>query len=455
VALAGRVVGKKPQPRALIQGFDDEIADRLMGLFPTVRRIEWLEEVAQDEWDVLITDKTVHGAEPHLWVVAFGGAFKAWHKTVPATLGQCQFPDKKPEECPQVRWTNRVKGSEFVVPDGLTGTLERLVDTTLVPAAREHDDHWTLQLDDMALVVGWQDVVAPFLLVRRSCIAGRFPRVGGRTECWCLPDYMEQVAPLWVEAALGEWYKRDPQVFPSAAWMDSRRWRTTDENRLADQLEELRGKRAEVLAVMAVTEEALLAKFAEAKQAAESRERVLVGGAGEKLVAVIAECLADLGFNVKDMDHVYPPSDRREDLQVSDPDTPGWTALVGVKGYSTGAKVNDLLRFARFRTRYVRDHGEDVGAVWYVVNHFNEDDPEIRPQVLASNEAELETFAIDGGLAIDTTDLFQMWQAVQDGAMSTAEARTVLIKATGRFVYARNGDGDADRVEAWNGRRHG
>jgi hypothetical protein len=95
--LAGRVVGRKPQPRALIQGFDDELADRLMGLFPTARRIDWLDEVPQDEWDVLVTDKTVHGAEPHLWVIAFGGAFKAWHKTISATLGQCQFPLKKPE----------------------------------------------------------------------------------------------------------------------------------------------------------------------------------------------------------------------------------------------------------------------------------------------------------------------------------------------------------------------
>jgi len=436
----------------LIQGFDDEVADRLMGLFPTVRRIEWLEEVPQDEWDVLITDKTVHGAEPHLWVIAFGGAFKAWHKTVPATLGQCQIPGRNPEESPQIRWTNRLKASEFTVPGDLPGTLERLVDVTLVPAAREHDDHWTLQPDDMTLLLEWQEVISPFLLVRRSCIAGRFPRMGGLTECWCLPDYMEDAAPQWVEAALGQWYKRDPRTFPSAAWADARRWRTSDENRLADQLEELRGKRAEVLAVMAVTEEALVAKFGEARQAAEARERVLVGGAGDKLEAVIAECLADLGFDVQNMDHIYPPHDRREDLQVKDPDTPGWIALVEVKGYTTGAKVNDLLRFSRFRTRYVRDHGDDVAAVWYVVNHFNEDDPEVRPPVLASNEAELETFAADGGVAIDTTDLFQMWRAVQDGSMTTAQARTALVLATGRFTLTADW-GLPDHAEMWNGHK--
>lgn len=31
------------------------------------------------------------------------------------------------------------------------------------------------------------------------------------------------------------------------------------------------------------------------------------------------------------------------------------------------------------------------------MNQLNEDDPEIRPPVLASNEMELETFAADGG----------------------------------------------------------
>ena len=134
--------------------------------------------------------------------------------------------------------------------------------------------------------------------------------------------------------------------------------------------------------------------------------------------AVTADCFADLGFDVMEMNQVYPPKDRREDLQVRDPDTPGWTALVGVRGYSTGARVNDLLRFARYRIRYVRDHDEDVSAVWYFVNQFNEDDPEIRPPVLASNEVELETFAADGGLVIDTADLFQMWRAVQDGSMT-------------------------------------
>lgn len=438
--MAARIVGRKPKPRALIQGFDDEIAEKLMGLFPTTRRIGSLGEVAQDEWDVLITTETVYGAIPRLWVVAFNGTVMSWSPGGPRviTLGQCQFSGRKPQECPSIRWSGRVKATEFVVPDNLPGPIERLIDATLLPAAREHEDHMELLPDDLTLLQEWPSVVLPFLLLRTGrCVAGRFPRVGGRTECWCLPEYMKDMAPQWVEAALGEWYKRDPQTFPSAAWVDAPRWRTSDENGLADQLEALRGKRAEMLASMAAAEEALLAKLGEAKQAAEARERTLLKGTGEGLEAVVAECLTDLGFNVQNMDKVYPSRDRREDLQVTDSDNPGWVALVEVKGYTTGARVNDLLRFGRFRTRYVQDHGEDAAAVWYVVNQFNEDDPGIRPPVLASNEAELETFAANGGLAIDTADLFQLWMAVRGGSVTATQARAALVRATGRFVFSQ------------------
>jgi hypothetical protein len=444
--VAGRIVGRQPKPRALIQGFDDEVAQQLVGLFPTARRIDWLGEVAQREWDVLITTKTVHDAKPHLWVVAIGCTRKSWPGDPPVTLGQCQFSGRKLEECPPIMWRGSFKAGEFVVPDNLPAPIKRLVDATLLPAMREHEDHQVLWPIDINFLLEWRSVVLPFLLLTTgNCVAGRFPRAGGPTECWCLPGYMEDMTPQWVKVALGEWYKRDPQTFPSAAWVDAPQWRTSDENRLAGQLEELRSKRAEMLASMESAEEALLTKLGEAKQTAEARERTLLKGTGEGLEAIVAECLTDLGFNVQDMDQVYPLGKRREDLQVRDPATPDWVALVEVKGYATGAKVNDLLRFGRFRTRYVQDHGEDAAAVWYMVNQFNEDDPGVRPPVLASNEAELETFAADGGLAIDTADLFQLWMAVREGSVTATQARAALVRATGRFVFSLEASSEAQQ----------
>ena len=106
-----------------------------------------------------------------------------------------------------------------------------------------------------------------------------------------------------------------------------------------------------------------------------------------------------------------------------------------VRGYRRGAQVRDLLRIQRFRTRYLKDNDKDADRLWYVVNQFCEGDPENRPTVLASNEAELEAFAEDNGLAIDTTHLFQLWMAVREDRLAAEEARSRLMQAQGRFTF--------------------
>jgi hypothetical protein len=277
--------------------------------------------------------------------------------------------------------------------------------------------------------------IRPFLLTGRGKIlAGRFTRAGGRAECWCLPDYTQTIAPEWIEVALAEWYKLDPETFPSSGWVELPRWRTYEENRLAGELDAIRAERAAFLAATEEKEEALLTDLVKAKQAAETRERVLLTGTGDVLVETVAACLTELGFDVRNMDAVYPAKDRREDLQVTDPDTPGWVALAEVKGYTTGAKGNDLLKFGRYRLRYFQDNKEEADAAWYVVNQFSGDDPGTRESVLAASEPELATFAEDGGLAIDTADLFQLWMAVRENRLSAEQARASLTSMTGRFM---------------------
>jgi hypothetical protein len=259
-------------------------------------------------------------------------------------------------------------------------------------------------------LLAWRSASQPFVVTAKGAIlAGRFRRKGDRAECWSLPEYAEELAPEFIEAALAEWYKLDPETFPSSGWVELPRWRTSEENRLAGELDALHAERAVLLAAIAKREEALLADQVKAKQAAETRERVLLTGTGDALVETVAACLADLGFDVRNMDAVYPAKDRREDLQVTDPDTPGWVALAEVKGYTTGAKGNDLLKFGRYRLRYFQDNNEEAEAAWYIVNQFSGDDPGTRESVLAASEPELATFAEDGGLAIDTADLFRLF----------------------------------------------
>jgi len=435
-----RIIGRQPKPRALLQGLDDAVAERVKPLFPTWRVVGSLDEVDQDEWDVLVTTDTVAGAESHLHVIAIGC------KYIPiplhlggrtSSLGECQLEEgKRVNAC----YSGRIRATEFHIPENLPLPLGRLAELKLLPLVRERENHATIgpafgSPAPPTDLLAWRSAVQPFVATAKGAVlAGRFPREGGRAECWSLPEYAEGIAPEFIEAALAEWSKRDPETFPSSVWVDLPRWRTSQENRVATELDTLRAKRTELLASMGEQEEVLLAELVKAKQAAEIRERVLLTGTGDALVEVVVSCLTDLGFDVQNMDTVYPSTDRREDLQIRNPDMPGWVALTEVKGYTTGAKANDLLKFGRYRLRYLKDNGREADAAWYVVNQFGGQDPGSRPPVLAASEPELATFAEDGGLAVDTAKLFQVWMAVREDRLSANEARASLAAGTGRFT---------------------
>ena len=120
-----------------------------------------------------------------------------------------------------------------------------------------------------------------------------------------------------------------------------------------------------------------------------------------------------------------------EDLRLSDPDEPGRTNITEVRGYKGGAKVSDLQRLARFAALYLRRTGALPTTRWYVVNQFLGTDPDTRRRPLAGSEDDLSVFAEDGGLVIDTRDLFHLARGVDDGGMSTAAARALLRRSAG------------------------
>jgi hypothetical protein len=152
------------------------------------------------------------------------------------------------------------------------------------------------------------------------------------------------------------------------------------------------------------------------------------------LVAEVIATASELGFRVVDVDEeISKEGDRREDLRIIDPDDAEWTALAEVRGYTKGAQLNDLLRLARFVSRYIRDESREPDAVWYVVNHFLGMNPSLRPAPLESNVAEVETFGEGGGLVIDTRDLFRLRMRVRRGETTPAEARALLRGARRRL----------------------
>jgi hypothetical protein len=427
--MPSRVIGKNPKPAALIVGFDDAIADRIGRLFPARQVIDHLDEVEQKEWDVLVTTRSALGAEDHLYVIGLECAAYAppGRSELPSTFGHYHLPSQPGHVTSvPVSWTGPSRARELHVATDLPSSIERLIVTQLVPLAEPEKLHQWLHP---------QDAMEPFLsTLLGQCLAGRFLRPGAKSECWCFPNYAVSIAPEIVEVALQEWRKRDPESFPVADWANKAMWRTPAENRVADELDKLGAKRATILAELEERQQQLEAEFADAKQSAETNERLLLTAQGDDLVNIVAGCLSELGFDVTKMDEIHT-DERLEDLRVISPGQ-GWTALAEVKGYSGGAKSNDLLKFGRYWLRYFQEEGREPDTAWYIVNQFLENDPSTRRQILLGNEAALSTFDADyNGLSIDTANLFRLWMAVRDGRLPAEEARSSLIQASRRFAF--------------------
>jgi hypothetical protein len=442
--MPSRVIGQQPKPRALIFGFDDPMAERIGSVFPTWRSINRFDDVEQKEWDVVITTLAAELAEPHLYVIGLGCESYPMVPagTIPDSFGWFHSPTQ-PEESSKatntyVRWAEYSKATMLELPENLPAGIDRLVGAELVPLARRQDYHYGLGLNDLSpkAITLWANIFEPFLITGQGqYIAGQFLRPGGKSVCWCFPDYAVALTPIIVQVAVREWYKRDPETFPSAEWVNDPLWRTPAENRIASELDELEAKRAAILMELDEQQQDLVDALSAAKRSAEAHERLLLTARSNDLVRAVTECLSDLGFGVTNMDEVYPLGDRREDLQVTASDVPDWIALVEVRGYRRGAQSDDLQRIGRFSKRYLRDNGKDADALWYVVNQFNEDSPAVRPPVLASKEPELAEFANDDGAAIDTADLFRLWMAVKEQRLPAGEARSRLMQTRGRFTF--------------------
>jgi hypothetical protein len=238
--MPSRVIGKNPKPAALIIGFDDAMAERIGRLFPARQVIDHVDEVEQKEWDVLITTRSVLGAQRHLYVIGVecDAIVRPGHAELPAAFGPYHDASAEAGRAASaaagrvasdwVRWTGPSRAKELHVAENLPPSLERLIVTQLAPLAERETFHKWLQP---------RGVLEPFLsTLLDQCLAGRFPRPGAKSECWCFPGYAVRIAPEIVEVAIQEWRKRDPETFPIVDWANKAVWRTPAENRVAGEL---------------------------------------------------------------------------------------------------------------------------------------------------------------------------------------------------------------------------
>lgn len=241
---------------------------------------------------------------------------------------------------------------------------------------------------------------------------------------------------LWLTAALGYWRAQYPDEFPSAGQSLNERWKTQAELEAEASIAAFDVETERQLQQREHDRLALVDTSAAVARTAETRERRLLNGQGDDLVGAVSEALTAIGFRVSDSDAVANTNKtaKREDLQVTLESRPGWVALVEVKGYSKGgAKMNDLRQLAKAAAIFEHKNALEPEAQWYVVNAMFEKAPDDRPIPLESNPEDVELFAKEGGLVVDTRQLFLLFKAVVAGSCSAEEAQISLVGATGVY----------------------
>ncbi|WNG17386.1 hypothetical protein [Cystobacter fuscus] len=213
---------------------------------------------------------------------------------------------------------------------------------------------------------------------------------------------------------------------------------TPTESALVGRLKSIRNERNEMLARLDSMERELTAELHAANVAADAGERLLLTEQSELLVGAVASAFREFGFQVQDMDAVWPVNDRREDLRLGLSERGDWLSICEVKGYCKSAKSSDLLKIERFRGRFFKELGRDPNRCLYVVNSFVNDAPSSRKKPLHSNPDEVEAFAEDGGLVVGTVELFRLLMDVRRGRVDVQTARSLLADSTGVFSWNPN-----------------
>jgi hypothetical protein len=424
--------GEQPHPRVLFQGFeaDDAHYQAMSRLVPTARLMPepGLAALRAAEWDIVVTKAAELRAAPHMHVLALGctqlGAISI--RAVPTI--SVDYRGTQPSEIMEV-------------PESLPDRLRRLITSELIPYLQglSARPYLTFRYIAPQMKNNGELGTLPFVLdADKNIIAGAFERYRNRW-CWALP-YVPEHRELWFAAALEDWHEKTPALVPlKLGWTSRQAWMTQDELAIQADLEALSLERARIAEKLNTRELELRSAKSAACSAADSGLRLLLTAQAEPLVKATIKALEELEFGVEDMDEELPPNSQRiEDLRLSDPDEPNWTNITEVRGYTGGAKVSDLQRIGRFAGLYLRENGAFPTSRWYLVNQFLDADPDTRQPPLLGAEDDVQVFAEDGGLVIDTRDLFQLVRAVEDGRMSRADARRLLRSSTGVFKFDTN-----------------
>lgn len=424
------LIDSHPHPRVLFVGWgeDDPNLLKMMGLVATsqvwngkpssVRWADWDAVVARHEFS--------YAWGPHMVeVLAFGA------DTLP-TLNTSGHSVK----------SGGIKqvSPEFETNDDLPDELRRLIRDDLAPWLRDQSarplmnapDTYSTQRLTLNDCVG--DGATWFARdPDGTLIAGSYATVsGGRV--WCVP-FLPEHPDRWLAAALSEWHKVRPDVFPDRdPWRQRPQWMSRPE---LDAMARIEDAETELEALI-TTRRAAIETLGDTLRSAQSEadqgvRRLLTAQGDSELTAAVVQALTSFGFSVENRDDSVPKGTaKQEDLRVTPPGE--GTGIAEVKGYTRGAKQSDLLKITKYATMFERETGQPPARQWYVCNQFLATDPDSRPDILAGADDDLAEFGTDGGVVIDTRELFKLIRSVEDGRITAEEARASLWNSPPRYV---------------------
>lgn len=470
-SLGRRNIGEEPKPRVLFS-WEGPMAEQVAGVLelkaPTVRVIDDLLGIRQDDYDVLVTNRLSNmlatlqtrfkGVEPHLFVVSVAPP----HENA-STSGDADL-------CGQrlnfygIRWETGFRSRAVDLPDELLSAATDLVNDDLLPAVQSRDSHIYFAQSHPAMqsdlppesYYGGASSAAPrtrrhlpedaFVLHPFLRTAGANPQIlagwykrGERSEGWVLPFDLRRPWD-WIAVAIRHWavtYRCFPLV---GEWWEDPRWQTVAETRASETRTRLKQDLANITTRLQGEIAAAAAHLEHAQYEAARGRRRLLTDKGDSLKGATLEAFQRLGYRVIDRDQEQPHDvgGRIEDLGVADPDEEALDAIVEVKGYDRGAKAGDAAKMVRHMAR-ARASGRSPSAIWWVINHWRTWPPAERGLVLAGEEALIAEEADEDVplVLVDTVELFRALRLVDEGQLTREEVRASLRAAKGRWEIDR------------------
>ncbi|WP_024285336.1 hypothetical protein [Cellulomonas sp. KRMCY2] len=428
-------MSEAPHPRVLFEDVPDDVFSELAPLVGTAIQIGNDDPIHASDWDLLVTFSWDAGSrEGALHILSFGAehldlVYKGSHGSAlrKANTTHARGGDVAHGVAPDLAGLVRRTVVERISPDERTTWMVSWGD----PFSGPDDIDMTDDLDgacEPLVHVGEERFV--YALHRP-----RDPRREHPTLCWALPAETAGHRE-WLLYVLDQLRVYDPDKFPSdPSWQTRETW-------APPPLGVVMRRRADLEVDWAAAQTVFEEKRRELAEEVESQVRVAAAGVwrlltaqGDDLIAAVTDALRDLGFDVRDMDghHDAKTGAKLEDLRVSDSDDHAWECLVEVKGYTKGAKVNDVQQITgRPSVHYAAEEGRPPSSVWHVVNSFLGTDPSSRPPAIPS-DLDLNPLTTADGALIDTRDLYLAWRDVATGTVTAAEVRESLRQAVTRW----------------------